>query len=62
MKLTEYVPELVVVAGFIVGFCVVEVKLAGPDHEYVEPATQLELKFSTPLLQTGELLLARGVA
>jgi hypothetical protein len=46
----------------IVGFCNADEKLFGPVHEYVAPATAAVLRFKAVPVQTGELLLAVGVA
>ena len=38
VAVTEYVPDIAVVALAMVGFCRLEVNPFGPDHEYVAPA------------------------
>ena len=42
------------------GFCSVEEKLFGPDHEYVAPITVVAFKLSVCPEQTGVLLPAEG--
>ena len=39
VAVTEYVPDIPVVALAIVGFCRLDVKPFGPVHEYVAPLT-----------------------
>src|SRR6266480_3137135 len=46
----------------MLGFCNAEMKLFGPLHAYVAPATAGVLSVSVPPAQIGPLLLATGVA
>lgn len=62
VTVTEYVPEFAPVAFGILGFCTEEVNPAGPVHEYVAPATRLDVKFNVEPSQIGELLPAVGAA
>src|ERR1035437_353025 len=60
VAVTEYVPPAAVVAAAIVGFCVADVKLFGPVHEYVAPTIAPADKFNVFPEHTGLLLLAVG--
>ena|ERR1035437_1143008 len=62
VAVTEYVPPAAVVAATIVGFCVADVKLFGPLHEYVAPTIAPADKFKLFPEHTGLLLLADGDA
>ncbi|MBI3509154.1 MAG: hypothetical protein HY064_00710, partial [Bacteroidetes bacterium] len=57
---TEYVPVAATVAPAIEGFCDDDEKLFGPVHEYVAPATKLDVRFKVDPAQIGELLDAVG--
>jgi hypothetical protein len=60
VTVTVYVPASAAVAPVIVLFCVEELKLFGPVHEYVAPATNVELIFTFDPWQTGPVLEAIG--
>src|SRR4030095_6207620 len=62
VTVTEYVPDAVVVAEAIVGFCADDVNPLGPVHEYVAPATAAVERFNADPAQTGPLLVGAGVA
>ena len=62
VTVTLYVPLIAVVALAIVGFCRADVKLFGPVHEYVAPATAAVERLIVLPEQTGELLEGAGVA
>jgi hypothetical protein len=62
VTMTEYVPDIAVVALAIVGFCCVEAKLFGPVHAYVAPATVGVVSEIVPPAQYGPLFDAVGVA
>jgi hypothetical protein len=59
---SEYVPAAASVTPGIVGFCNAELNAFGPVHEYVAPATKLEVRFNVVPVQTGELLESVGTA
>ena len=58
---TEYVPASAVVAFGRVGFCSEDVKLPGPVHEYVAPATEGVDNWIVAPSQYGPVLEADGV-
>ena len=60
VMLTLYVPASADVAFVIVGFCVADVKLLGPVHAYVAPATVAAVRFIVLPVHTGLLLDAAG--
>src|SRR6185295_19661684 len=62
VMVTEYVPASAVVAFARVGFCCEEVKLFGPVHEYVAPATVGVERLIVAPSQYGPSLLALGGA
>ncbi len=62
VMVTLYVPEAAVVTLAIVGFWSVELKLLGPVHAYVAPATRGVERFSVVPAHSGPLLDAVGVA
>ena len=61
VAVTLYVPDAATVGFAMLGFCNVDVKPFGPVHEYVAPATVLELRFKAFPAQTGVFELATGV-
>ena len=62
VTVTLYVPAIAVVAEGRVGSSNAEVNEAGPVHEYVAPATVLEVRLIVCPTQSGVLLPAVGVA
>ena len=56
MATTEYIPVARVVAGFIIGFCKVELKPLGPIQLYVEPAVVVAVRSNALPEHIGELL------
>ena len=62
VTVTLYVPAIAVVAEGRDGFCTAEVKVEGPVHAYVAPATVVEVRLMAEPAQTGELLPAVGAA
>jgi len=62
VALTLYVPLADAVGLATVGFCSVDAKPFGPVHEYVAPATVLEVRFNALPTQTGVFEPATGVA
>ena len=60
VAVTLYVPVAAVVALVIDGFWDEELKLLGPDHEYVAPDTVVAVKFNVEPTQTGPLFPAVG--
>ncbi len=59
---TTYFPDLEVSALVITGFCSVELKLAGPDHEYVAFVMVVANKFNVLPAQSAPLFVAVGFA
>ena len=57
---TLYMPAFTAVALGIVGFCAADVKLLGPVHAYVAPATVAAVRFIVLPVHTGLLLDAAG--
>ena len=55
-------PPFATVAFAIVGFCSVEAKPFGPDHEYEPPATVCAFSVMVEPLQNGPPFEATGVA
>jgi hypothetical protein len=62
VTVTLYVPAAAKVTPAIVGFCNVELKLFGPVHAYVAPATAGVVRFRAAPTHNGPLLEAVGVA
>lgn len=62
VTVTLYVPAIASVEAGRVGFCKVEVKVLGPVHAYVAPATVGVAKVIVAPAQYGPVLVAVGVA
>jgi hypothetical protein len=62
VTVTLYTPPAAKVTPAIVGFCTAELKLFGPVHAYVAPATKGVVRLSVAPTHKGPLLPAVGVA
>ena len=62
VTVTLYIPAAAKVTPAIVGFCKVELKLLGPVHAYVAPATAGVVRLRVAPTHKGPLLEAVGVA